>query len=86
MRGGADQGDMLLELALAGMGIVRLAEFHINHELRSGRLIPVLEDHLDQKEEPLYMVYSARRNLSPRIRVLIDFLEEKFAGTAPWKS
>src|SRR3546814_15486835 len=37
---GADQGDMLMQLALHGAGIVRLAEFHIHAELAAGRLVP----------------------------------------------
>ncbi|MGB6103297.1 MAG: LysR family transcriptional regulator [Pusillimonas sp.] len=83
---GADQGDMLLQLALEGMGIVRLAEFHISNELFSGRLVPVLEDFADQRDEPLYMLYRARKNLSPRVEVLIQFLQEKFGGVPPWKT
>ena len=48
----ANQGDMLLALALAGAGIVRLAEFHISADLRAGRLVALFPEHQDRVEEP----------------------------------
>jgi len=73
----ANQGDMLLALARAGAGIVRLAEFHVFEDLRSGALVPILEDERNLVE-PIYAIYQDRRNLSPRIRVFIDFLAASF--------
>lgn len=80
----ANQGDMLLALARAGAGIVRLAEFHISEDLRSGRLVHLFPDEQDQTEEPIYVLYQERRNLSPRIRAFVDFVERAFADT-PWR-
>ena len=80
----ANQGDMLLALARAGAGIVRLAEFHISEDLRSGRLVQLFPDEQDQTEEPIYVLYQERRNLSPRIRAFVDFVERAFANT-PWR-
>ncbi|KQQ40982.1 LysR family transcriptional regulator [Methylobacterium sp. Leaf125] len=80
----ANQGDMLLALARAGAGIVRLAEFHISEDLRSGRLVQLFPDEQDQTEEPIYVLYQERRNLSPRIRAFVDFVERAFADT-PWR-
>jgi len=34
-------------------------------------------------EEPIYVLYQNRRNLSPRIRVFLSFLERAFAHP-PW--
>jgi Transcriptional regulator len=82
----ANQGDMLLALARAGMGIVRLAEFHISEDLADGRLVPLFPDQQDDTEEPIYAVYQNRRHLSPRVRVFLDFLEESFSrGPPPWR-
>lgn len=81
----ADQGDMLLELARYGMGIARLARFHIHDDLRQGRLLPVLPEFEAGLPEPLYMVYPARRNLSLKVATVIDFLDEKFGGVPPWE-
>jgi DNA-binding transcriptional LysR family regulator len=81
----ANQGDMLLALALAGAGIVRLAEFHISDDLRAGRLVALFPEHQDRVEEPIYVLYQDRRNLSPRIRVFLDFLERAFTHP-PWRT
>ena len=79
----ANQGDMLLALARAGAGIVRLAEFHISDDLRAGALVALFPDHQDHIEEPIYVLYQDKRNLSPRIRVFLNFLQEAFAHP-PW--
>ena len=75
---GANQGDMLLELARHGVGLVRLAQFHVGEDLRQKRLVPVLEQYQSQIQEPLFVVYQSRRYLSPKVQALLTFLEEKF--------
>jgi DNA-binding transcriptional LysR family regulator len=75
---GANQGDMLLELARHGVGLVRLAQFHVGEELRQGRLVPLLEKYQSPAEEPLFVVYQSRKHLSPRVRALLTFLDKKF--------
>jgi DNA-binding transcriptional LysR family regulator len=81
----ANQGDMLLALARAGAGIVRLAEFHISDDLKAGRLVALFPEHQDRAEEPIYVLYQDKRNLSPRIRVFLTFLQEAFA-IPPWSA
>lgn len=77
------QGDLLREMALGGAGIVRLAQFHIGADLQQGRLVPLLADYATPDKEPLYLIYSNRKHLSPRIRVFRDFLEAKLRQS-PW--
>ena len=77
------QGDLLREMALAGAGIVKLAQFHIGADIQLGNLIPLLTEFNLPGTEPLYMVYSNRKHLSPRIRVFRDFLEQKLKES-PW--
>jgi DNA-binding transcriptional LysR family regulator len=79
----AMQGELLRDLALGGGGIVRLADFHIWNDLETGALVPVLEEYQDNTKEPVYVIYSNRRNLSPRIKVFRDYLEERMRA-APW--
>lgn len=79
----SNQGDMLLSLARAGAGIARLAEFHISDDLRTGRLVQLLAGgEGDFEVEPIHLLYKARRNISPRIRVFIDFLVEHLQADA----
>jgi DNA-binding transcriptional LysR family regulator len=77
------QGDLLREMALGGAGIVRLAQFHIGDDIRHGRLVPLLSEFARPGKEPIYLIYSNRKHLSPRIRAFRDFLEKRLSAT-PW--
>lgn len=77
------QGDLLRDIALEGGGIVKLAQFHIGADLKAGRLVPLLQAFDVSAKEPIYLIYSNRKHLSPRIRVFRDFLEQQLAQ-APW--
>jgi DNA-binding transcriptional LysR family regulator len=72
----SNQGDMLLAIARAGGGIVRLAEFHIRDALANGELVAILEDYNPPDEEPIWVLFHTKRHLSTRIRTFIDFLDE----------
>ncbi|ARP97037.1 LysR family transcriptional regulator [Bordetella genomosp. 13] len=77
---GADQGDMLMQLAVHGVGVVRLAEFHIRGEIAAGRLVPILQEHQPDQAEPLFMIYKSRRYLTPKVQAFIDFLDRRFGA------
>ena len=77
------QGDLLRDIALGGGGIVKLAQFHIGADIKARRLVPVLQAFDIPTKEPIYLIYSNRKHLSPRIRVFRDFLEQKLLQ-APW--
>ncbi|MCZ4073352.1 LysR family transcriptional regulator [Agrobacterium sp. LMR679] len=70
-------GEGLRRLALAGVGLVRLAAFTVREDIAAGRLVSVL-DHLDTGEtEMFHAVYVGQRGPLPaRIRALLDFLGE----------
>lgn len=70
----ANNGDMLCALAVAGLGITRLAEYHIAAEIAAGRLVTVL-DALAQPPEPIYAVYASKRHLSSRVRLFLEHVE-----------
>jgi len=74
----ADQGDMLMQLAIHGAGLVRLAEFHIRGEIEAGRLVPVLQALQPDHAEPLFMIYKSRKYLTPKVQAFIDFLDRRF--------
>ena len=77
------QGDLLRDIALGGGGIVKLAQFHIGADIKAQRLVPVLQAFDIPTKEPIYLIYSNRKHLSPRIRAFRDFLEQKLLQ-APW--
>ncbi|AZE55210.1 Transcriptional regulator, LysR family [Pseudomonas synxantha] len=80
----ANQGEMLAALARSGAGIARLADFHISADIEQGRLVALPTNLQDQAQEPIWVLYPQRLNLSPRIKVYVDFLEEKLSSS-PWR-
>ncbi len=81
----SNHGEMLLDLARLGVGIVRLAEFHIGGDLNRGTLVPLLRDYQNEEEEPIHALYLHRRLTHIRVQTFLDFLEESFgSGRAPW--
>jgi len=80
-----NQGQMLLELAREGMGIVRLAEFHVVEDLLAGRLVALFPEHQSTEEDPIYAVHQGRRHLSQRIAVFLDFLDNAFPEPLTWQ-
>lgn len=72
-----NQGDLLRELALAGQGIVRLADFHIGADLAAGRLVPLLQDFRLDLREPVYLIHAHRAPLSPRLRAFQTFITDR---------
>jgi DNA-binding transcriptional LysR family regulator len=81
LRGSVDSNssELLRQLACQGLGIVRLSEFVVGNDLASGALVPVLCGMQAEAEEPVFAVYASKRNISPRVKVFLDFLEEQIA-------
>lgn len=75
----ANQGQMLMAMARAGVGIARLADFQVTRDLASGRLVQLFPEQEHKMEDTIYAVYQSRRHLSHRLRVFLDFLDNAFA-------
>lgn len=74
----ANNGETLVQLALAGMGITRMGSFHIDAELASGRLVSLLDEFNPGDTEAIHAVFIGGANMPARVRVFIDYLVEKF--------
>lgn len=79
----SNQAPVLRELALRGVGIIRVADFVVADDIRSGTLVKLLSDHSGKSREPIFALYQPQPTQSLRIRTFIDFLCQKFANT-PW--
>jgi DNA-binding transcriptional LysR family regulator len=80
----ANNAETVLQLAVAGVGITRLTDVVVSDAIRSGALVPILADWHHIEPVPLYATYPSGRNLSPKVRAMVDFLVEEF-GRAPWR-
>jgi DNA-binding transcriptional LysR family regulator len=78
----ANNGEVLLEGARAGVGVALLPAFLAGPDVCTGRLVEVLAPDVDTAQA-VSAVYPHNRHLSAKVRVFVDFLAERFSG-APW--
>jgi DNA-binding transcriptional LysR family regulator len=78
-----NNGDTARSAALGGLGVIWQPSFLVGADLRAGHLQRVLPDY-HMPDIDVLAVYPSRRHLSAKVRVMIDFLVEEFAGTPPW--
>lgn len=78
----ANNGDVLLEAAAAGLGICMTPTFLAYRAVIEGRLLPLLPGFL-MEEDAAYLLYPTRRFLPRRVKALIEFLLKRF-GTSPY--
>ena len=79
----ANSADGVYHAALAGLGVARLSTYLIADDLRSGRLINLLPDCVESYAD-IFAIYPERRNLSPKVRLFIDYLLGHFQPIPPW--
>jgi DNA-binding transcriptional LysR family regulator len=71
----ASDGEAARSLTLGGVGLARLALFHIGPDVEAGRLVPVLESLNPGDREDIHAIYLGQRGPLPaRVRAFIDFL------------
>ncbi len=70
--------------ARSGLGIALLPCFICGEDLRAGRLVRVLPGWEAPPDSAVSAVYPAARHLSPKVRVFVDFLAERFGGKPYW--
>jgi DNA-binding transcriptional LysR family regulator len=72
----ANNGELIRDAAVAGLGIVRLPDFIVADALNDGQLVTVLEEFLPSAAT-VYAVYPQHRQSSVTIRVFVEFLRER---------
>ncbi|WP_402719567.1 LysR family transcriptional regulator [Janthinobacterium rivuli] len=73
----ASDGEALRQLALAGLGLARLAAFQVRADIAAGRLQAVLEAFNPGDSEEVHAVFVGQGGHVPlRVRVFLDFLAQ----------
>jgi LysR family transcriptional regulator, transcriptional activator for dmlA len=72
-----NDGEIALEWALAGHGILIRSEWDVAPYLRSGRLSQVLEEWTLPSSD-IFAVYPERLNLSAKVTAFVDFVSDRF--------
>ncbi|MFT5294676.1 MAG: DNA-binding transcriptional LysR family regulator [Colwellia sp.] len=70
-----NSGVSLADAALKGLGIVQLPDYYVQEYLKSGELVSVL-DNFREPDGGIWAIYPQNRHLSPKIRLLVDYLAE----------
>lgn len=81
----SNDGDLLRDCALAGVGIMLRASFTVNDDLTSGRLVRLLPEHRIRQLN-VVMAYPSRRQVPAKLRSFVDFMAAKFPAPQadPW--
>jgi DNA-binding transcriptional LysR family regulator len=69
-------------LARLGLGLIQVPRYHVAADLEAGRLVEVLAE-FPPTPSPVSVLYPPNRQLSPRVRVFIDWVTRTFSATKP---
>lgn len=73
----ANEGETVINLMLAGLGIAQHLRAFVQPHIDSGRLIPVLQE-WHQPALPFYVVYRQNMHQNERLKVFIHWLMSRF--------
>lgn len=71
--------DIYAAAARAGLGLIQAPRYRLEEDIRCGRLLPVLA-RTPPTPLPVSVLYPRTRQLTPRLRVFIDWLAAQFRG------
>ncbi|MDH4608698.1 LysR family transcriptional regulator [Pseudomonas sp. BN102] len=74
----ANNGEVLVQAAVDGLGLVSLPRFLLAESLANGQLVEVLQDY-PLPSSQIYAVCPPGRRLPAKVRAFIDFLVDRFA-------
>ena len=84
----SDNGELLRQACLGGAGVSAFYEFHVQEDLRSGRLVRVLPE-FELQPRDIFAIIPDKKIIRPQAKVFIDFvrrlLEEPMSGCSPGK-
>lgn len=78
------EGEAQMQLALQGVGIVRLTRLTLARAIRAGTLVPLLGNFSAEEPVAIHAVYPHRRHLAAKVPAFVNFLIEKFTPP-PWE-
>jgi DNA-binding transcriptional LysR family regulator len=73
----ANNGETVRRMALAGVGLARLGDYHARADIAAGLLVEVLSDAVKGDEEEIHALYLGGPRLPQRVRVFLDFVSPR---------
>ena len=77
-----NNGHVLVNAALQDIGIVQLPDYYVARHLQDGTLVALLSVY-QEADEGIWALYPHNRQLSPKVRMLVDFLAANLAQGEP---
>lgn len=71
--------ESLVAAARLGLGLIQVPRYHVESDVERGTLVPILND-CPPSPTPVSLLYPHNRQLSPRVRVFIDWLVRAFGA------
>jgi DNA-binding transcriptional LysR family regulator len=69
--------ESLVAASRLGLGLIQAPLYHVESDLERGTLVAILQ-HCPPSPTPVSLLYPHNRQLSPRVRVFIDWLVRAF--------
>ncbi|USD63120.1 LysR family transcriptional regulator [Vibrio sp. SCSIO 43140] len=80
-----DDGTSMRIATAAGIGISMNAYWSVYHDLKAGKLVQVLPNYEVEDNTSIWLVYPKANALSPKVRLFIDYLIDKFGSPPSWE-
>lgn len=80
----ANNGEIMRDAAIAGLGLAVLPTFIAAEALADGRLIDAMPG-VEPSADPIHAVYTGTRRSSHKVKALIEHLQLALAETPPWE-
>ena len=77
-----NSGHALLDAALKGIGIIQLPDYYVYPHLANGDLLELFPE-CRATAEGIWALYPQNRHLSPKVRLLVDYLAEQLGSASP---
>lgn len=78
-----NSGHCLLAAARAGLGLAYLPDYYVAEDVRTGRLVRVLEE-WGGIERDIVAIYQHRRHMSAKVKLFVDFMQDRFDRQRRW--
>jgi DNA-binding transcriptional LysR family regulator len=73
----ANNGETVRRMAAAGVGLARLASYHVGADIAAGRLVEVLAEAVEGDSEQIHAIYLGGPRLPQRVRAFLDFVSPR---------
>lgn len=81
-----NNGEVVREAALAGLGIALKATWDVASAIKAGRLKVLLENFPISSQTSIWALYPSRRNTPAKVTAFVSFLREHFSSQPYWDS